>query len=144
MVCMKYPLYITGLMHSHSISKRCTVSCGYTCHVWISTEFTWPYISMGWCKKDVTILLKHWSYIFLALTHWYVHTKLRHPDSKVHGANMGPTWVLAAPDGPHVGPMNLAMRAYMAECDIRITEVAWMKIHTRTLQNKIIYRQLSY
>ena len=32
------------------------------------------------------------------------------PDSKVHGANMGPTWVLAAPDGPHVGPMNLAIR----------------------------------
>ena len=31
-------------------------------------------------------------------------------DSKVHGANMGPTWVLSAPDGPHVGPMNLAIR----------------------------------
>ena len=26
------------------------------------------------------------------------------PESKVHGANMGPTWVLSAPDGPHVGP----------------------------------------
>ena len=33
------------------------------------------------------------------------------PDSKVHGANMRPTWVLSAPDGPHVGPMNLAIRA---------------------------------
>ena len=32
------------------------------------------------------------------------------PDSKIHGANMGPTWVLAAPDGPHVGAINLAMR----------------------------------
>ena len=32
------------------------------------------------------------------------------PDSKVRGANMGPTWVLSAPDGPHVGPMNLAIR----------------------------------
>ena len=32
------------------------------------------------------------------------------PDSKVHGANTGPTWVLSAPDGPHVGPMNLAIR----------------------------------
>ena len=32
------------------------------------------------------------------------------PDSKVHEANMGPTWVLSAPDGPHVGPMNLAIR----------------------------------
>ena len=32
------------------------------------------------------------------------------PDSKVHVANMEPTWVLAAPGGPHVGPMNLAIR----------------------------------
>ena len=28
------------------------------------------------------------------------------PNSKVHGTNMGPTWVLSAPDGPHVGPVN--------------------------------------
>ena len=35
-----------------------------------------------------------------------------YPDSKVHGANMGPTWVLSAPDGPHVGPMNLTIRVY--------------------------------
>ena len=32
------------------------------------------------------------------------------PDSKVHGANMGPTWDLSAPDGPRVGLMNLAIR----------------------------------
>ena len=32
------------------------------------------------------------------------------PDSKVHGANMGPAWVQSAPGGPHVGPMNLAIR----------------------------------
>ena len=32
------------------------------------------------------------------------------PDNKVHGANMGPTRVLSAPDGPHIGPMNLAIR----------------------------------
>ena len=33
------------------------------------------------------------------------------PDSKVHGANKGPIWVLSAPGGPHFGPMNLAIRA---------------------------------
>ena len=32
------------------------------------------------------------------------------PDSKVYGVNMGSTWVLPAPDGPHVGPMKLAIR----------------------------------
>ena len=26
-------------------------------------------ISMGWYKKDVTPVLTHWSYVFLALTH---------------------------------------------------------------------------
>ena len=34
------------------------------------------------------------------------------PDSKVRVANMGPTWVLAAPGEPHVGTMNLAIRDY--------------------------------
>ena len=39
--------------------------------------------------------------------------RYNYPDSKVHGANMGPTWVLLAPDGPHVGPMNLAIRVML-------------------------------
>ena len=36
-------------------------------------------------------------------------TASRDPDNKVHGASMGPAWVLSAPGGPHVGPMNLAI-----------------------------------
>ena len=35
------------------------------------------------------------------------------PDGKVHGANMEPTWVLLAPDGPHAGPMNLAIQGHL-------------------------------
>ena len=31
------------------------------------------------------------------------------PDSKVHGANMGPTWGRQDPGGPHFGPMNFAI-----------------------------------
>ena len=34
-----------------------------------------------------------------------------HPDSKVHGANMGPIWGWQDPGGPHVGPMNFAIWA---------------------------------
>ena len=43
-------------------------------------------------------------------------------DSKVHGANMGPTWVLSAPDGPHIGPipMNLALRG-----GLEVTKANW-------------------
>ena len=32
-----------------------------------------------------------------------------YPDSKVHGANMGPIWGRQDPGGPHVGPMNFAI-----------------------------------
>ena len=35
---------------------------------------------------------------------------LTSPDSKIHGAKMWPTWVLSAPEEPHDGPMNLAIR----------------------------------
>ena len=37
------------------------------------------------------------------------------PDNKVHGANMGSTWVLSAPAGPHVGPMKHAIRGMLTE-----------------------------
>ena len=35
------------------------------------------------------------------------------PDNKFHGATIRPTWALSAPDGPHVCPMNLAIRVIM-------------------------------
>ena len=34
---------------------------------------------------------------------------LASPDSKVHGANMGPIWGRQDPGGPHVGPMNFVI-----------------------------------
>ena len=34
------------------------------------------------------------------------------------GANMGHTWVLSAPDGPHVGPMKLAIWEDYLEKDL--------------------------
>ena len=40
-------------------------------------------IAMGLCKKDMTTLLMHWSYIFLALTHPCLHTV--HPMKHVLG-----------------------------------------------------------
>ena len=44
------------------------------------------------------------------------------PDSKVHGANMGPTWVLSAPDGPHIVPMNPTI------WDITQTEAVYVSV----------------
>ena len=34
---------------------------------------------------------------------------LLNPESKVHGADMGPIWGRQDPGGPHVGPMNFAI-----------------------------------
>ena len=35
-----------------------------------------------------------------------------HPGSKVHGANMGPTWGRQDPGGAHVGPIKVAIWAH--------------------------------
>ena len=52
------------------------------------------------------------------------------PDSKVHGANMEPTWVLSDPDGPHFGPMNLAIRVCMElQPVIRLAALFRYKMH---------------
>ena len=60
----------------------------------------WAIVSPFWVQRGAIIM---WSIFIKFLTK-------STPDNKVHGANMGPTWVLSAPDGPLVGPMNLAIR----------------------------------
>ena len=37
---------------------------------------------------------------------------------------MGPTWVLTAPDGPYVGPINLAIRAPTPICHVDTSRAA--------------------
>ena len=70
------------------------------------------------------------------------------PDNKVHGANMGPTWVLSAPDGPHVGPMNLAIRDAITKTsnclDLLILEhriLKWIKSGKKQLHESMMMIQ---
>ena len=63
------------------------------------------------------------------------------PDSKVHGANMGPIWGRQDPDGPHVGPMNFAIWELIeAEKMAAISKTtvsnafSWMKMHAFRLK----------
>ena len=45
-------------------------------------------------------------------------------DSKVHRAYMGPTWGQQDPGGPHIGPMNLAIRViYLPKSQVEINRV---------------------
>ena len=48
-------------------------------------------------------------------THPFLLSNL-YPDSKVHWANMGPTWGRQDPGGPHVGHVNLAIWVVFISC----------------------------
>ena len=50
--------------------------------------------------------------VLLLLVAWQVLTNISTQTARF----VGPTWVLSAPDGPHVGPMNLAIRAVRITC----------------------------
>ena len=52
-----------------------------------------------------------WLFVCLSAALVCIGCKANIPDSKVHRANMGPIWGRQDPDGPSVGPMNLAIWA---------------------------------
>ena len=80
------------------------------CHIvsWVLTV-----LSSEWWHRAGSTLSQVMAYCLMAWCHYLNHQLGTVPDSEVHGANMGSTWVLSAPDGPHVGPMNLAIRGGM-------------------------------
>ena len=53
-------------------------------------------------------------------------------NSKVHVANMGPSWVLPAPAWPHVGPMKFV---------IRVTNIVQSIRHEASLNIHIVSKQ---
>ena len=74
-------------------------SCHYMCRDW---NGTYTHLTMECClfrEIDVTTVARN----------GVVNLSNNFPDSKAHGTNLGPTWVLSASDGPHVGPMNFPM-----------------------------------
>ena len=70
---------------------------------------TWTF-TVVWHRSVLLISFRCISLTPLVSGVLYTFDTIAYPDSKVHGANMGPTWVLSVPDGPHVGPVNLAIR----------------------------------
>ena len=77
----------------------------------LSKEHKWI-VYVLWCAK-----YQHFVSHYLVLV---ININL-YLDSKAHGANMGPTWVLLAPGGPHVGPMNLAIRVGLEHLGLVLT-----------------------
>ena len=63
--------------------------------------------------KSFFLFTIHLELPFKTLYEVYVlGARIKHsfPESKIHVTNMGPTWVLSAPGGPHADPMNFAIR----------------------------------
>ena len=66
-----------------------------------------------------------------------------YPNIKVHEANMGPTWVMSAPDGPHVVPINLAIRVLLIKLLHASTAITiYNKLHQ--LQESAIVRHYKF
>ena len=92
----------------------------------------------NWPRYNCIYISYHFSSLrwsrYLNLSSWYKepgHLQrtyyLPYPDSKVHGANMGPTWGRHDPGGPHVGPMDLAITVVTSECSSFNTRTAEYK-----------------
>ena len=64
----------------------------------------WSFIKYHSCLENNTIAFRHL-------------TADIYPDSKVHGANMGPIWDRQDPGGPHVGHMSFAIWDIHSEHD---------------------------
>ena len=96
---------------------------------WDSAEFPWKHVFRKCLSYQIDSFEGTCNYDWRMLI-W--HT----PDSKVHGANLEPTWVLSALDGLHVGPMNLTIRdcisgeiQWFVDLSIRQQHISWLMVH---------------
>ena len=94
--------HMSMTIHFYDTLFECEVWQQWPCHVQ-GLICQWQYIFMILC---LNVRFDNSGHVMLRAS--YVNDN-RWLDSKDHGANMGPIWVLSAPDGPHVGPMNLAI-----------------------------------
>ena len=127
-------IMFTHLYFSASVASQnffATMSlfvCFYCMHTLLHTS---PYEAAGFASQvfptknrfysnlifimGIHLLEKNCFYMKIMLSLWVwqwfeeVHSNQPIPDSKVHGANMGPTWGRQDPGGPHVDPMNFAI-----------------------------------
>ena len=78
--------------------------------LWLGAAYTTHHCLNKWLHKPTMYVCVTWP---SNVDTWRPRQNGRHlpddPDSKVHGVHLGPTRVLSAPDGPHVGLMNLAI-----------------------------------
>ena len=85
----------------------------------LSNKISWMEMSEFRLKYHRSLFL---SIQLIIYRHWLSEPKDGYPDSKVYGANMAPTWVLWAPDGPLVS----CYQDRLPTC-ICVTRPQWVK-----------------
>ena len=97
---------------------------------WLLHFHNWPVYHYNWTSYDHYQQLLYWP---SKLTLWF-------PDSKVHGANMGPIWVLSAQDGPHAGPIIFAIWVVNSSNGYQklYKSIARNKTHIQWIQQKSV------
>ena len=115
--------YLIWKIHimSSNIMKKALYQGLYTIHPkmheWLTHRLVLLWLEMKEFYPSLSGLLQwHWDNNMI-------------PDSKVHGANMGPIWGRQDPGGPHVGPMDFAIW----DCIVQTFFVLWF----RYMQNDV-------
>ena len=89
-----------------STTKLCAYFLGYTVVPWLLIACQ--------CKDNGEISKYNFRFTTKNISTWRFEICREWPnitsESKVHVANIEPTWVLSDPCGPHVGPINFAIR----------------------------------
>ena len=89
-------------------------SCIHTKHSNMANESLWCpslgtyanaiHFTIGWCKRQITLYERYAPRCLLMRSQFSIT-----PDSRAHGANIGPIWGRQDPGGPYVGPINFAI-----------------------------------
>ena len=66
------------------------------------------------------------------------------PDSKVHGANIGPTWVLSAPDGPMLAPWYLLSGLFMIGRFVPLTMITLYAVVLSPVLSPYCFRERGF
>ena len=61
---------------------------------------------------------------------------MQYPDSKVHGANMEPTWVLWSPDGPTLAHESYYQGSWLIQCGDETQFIQHTFSHTQGRHSK--------
>ena len=109
--CLLRCHFVVGIFMFRYLIKSSVTEVPKSCLIYLTVHlFTQKMLSCGYRNphyKPKTV----WHLSQVNNGNSYTNAMLSsYPHSKVHGANMEPTWVLSAPDGPRVGPMKIADR----------------------------------